>query len=65
MKAHTKLKNGARCYLLSTTKGLEPNEKADTLLGEVRATSGTNYVLYSLCDRELVAIMQDKPKSDG
>jgi len=68
MKAITKFKNGARTYLLSTTKGLKPNEKADILLGEVRATSDTNFVLYSLCEtqknRELAAIMQDKPKSE-
>jgi len=64
MKAKTQIKNGARNYLLSTTKGLKPNEKADILLGEVRATSDLNFVLYSLCagqeNRELVAIMQDK-----
>jgi len=68
MKAHTQIKNGARSYLFSTTKGLKPNEKADILLGEVRATSDTNFVLYSLCEtqenRELVAIMQDEPKSE-
>jgi len=67
MKAHTQIKNDARSYLLSNTKDLNPNEKADILLGEVRATSDTNFVLYSLCEmqenRELVAIMQDKPKS--
>jgi len=67
MKAHTQIKNGARSYLLSTCRGLKPNEKADILLGEVRATGDTNFVLYSLCEmqenRELVAIMQDKPKS--
>jgi len=68
MKANTQFKNGARSYLLSTTKSLKPNEKADTLLGEVRATGDTNFVLYSLCEmqenRELAAIMQDKPKSE-
>jgi len=68
MKAHAQIKNCARSYLLSTCRGLKPNEKADILLGEVRATSDTNFVLYSLCEmqenRELVAIMQDKPKSE-
>jgi len=68
MEAHTKIKSGARSYLFSTTKGLKPNEKADILLGEVRATSDTNFVLYSLCktqeNRELVAIVQDKPNSE-
>jgi len=68
MKGKTQIKNGARKYLLSTSKGLKPNEKADILLGEVRATSDSNFVLYSLCDgqenRELLAIMQDKPKSN-
>jgi len=67
MKARTQIKNGARSYLLSTAKGLKSNEKADILLGEVRATSDSNFVLYSLCkmqeNRELVAIMQDKAKS--
>jgi len=67
MKAHTQIKNGARSYLLSTTKSLKPNEKAGILLGEVRATSNTNFVLYCLCEmqenRELVAIMQDERKS--
>jgi len=68
MKAHRRFKNGARSYLLSTNKGLKPKEKGDILLGEVRATSDTNFVLYSLCEtqenRELAAIMQDKPKSE-
>jgi len=68
MKARTQIKNGAWSYLLFTTKGLKPNAKADILLGEVRATSDTNFVLYSLSEtqenRELVAIMQDKPKSE-
>jgi len=67
MKAHTQIKNGARSYLLTTSKCLKPSKKFDILLGEVRATSDTNFVLYSLCEmqenRELVAIMQDKPKS--
>jgi len=61
MKAKTQIRNGARSYLLSTTKGLKPNEKADILLGEVRATSDSTFVLYSLCDgkenRELVSII--------
>jgi len=48
MKARTRFKNGARSYLLSTSKGLKPNEKADIRWGEVRATSDTNFVLYSL-----------------
>jgi len=68
MKAHTQIKNGARSYLLTTSKCLKPSKKFDILLGEVRATSDTNFVLYSLCEmqenRELVAIMQDKPKSE-
>jgi len=68
MKAYRKIKKGSKCYLLSTAKRLKPNEKADIPLGEVRATSRTNFVLYSLCEtqenRELVAIMQDKSKSD-
>jgi len=68
MEAHTQIKNGARSYLFSTTKGLKPNERADILLGEVRATSDTNFVLYSLCEtqenRELVAIVRDKPNSE-
>jgi hypothetical protein len=67
MKAKTQSKNGARSYLLTTTKSLKLNEKADILLGEVRATSDSNYVLYSLClgqeNRELVAIIQDKPQA--
>jgi len=66
MKAKTQTRNGARRYLLSTTKSLKPNEKADIPLGEVRSTSDSNFVLYSLCDgqenRELVAIIQDKPR---
>jgi len=68
MKAKTQSRNGARVYLLSTTKGLKPNEKADILLGEVRATSDSNFVLYSLCtgqeNRELVAIIQHKQRSN-
>jgi len=68
VKAKTKSRNGARGYLLSTTKGLKPNEKADILLGEVRATSDSNFVLYSLCtgqeNRELVAIIQHKQRSN-
>jgi len=68
MEAHTQIKNGARSYLFSTTKGLKPNERADILLGEVRATSDTNFVLYSLCEtqenRELVAIVRDKLNSE-
>jgi len=51
---------------LSTTKGLKPNEKADIPLGEVRATSDSYFVLYSLCtgqeNRELVAIIQHKQR---
>jgi len=66
MKAKTQIRNGARSYLLSTTKGLKANKKADIPLGEVRTTSDSNFVLYSLCDgqenRELVAIIQDKPR---
>jgi len=69
MKAKTKIKNGARNYLLSTTKGLKPNEKADILLGEVRATSDSIFVLYSLCvgqeNRELLAIMPDTPETNS
>jgi len=68
MKAKTQTRNGARSYLLSTTKGLKPNEKADILLGEVRATSDSNFVLYSLCtgqeNRELLAIIQHKQRSN-
>jgi len=68
MKAHTQIKNGARSYLLSTTKDLKPNEKADILFREVRGTSDTNFLLYSLCEkqenRELVANMKDKLKSE-
>merc|ERR1719273_1706806 len=67
MKAHRRFKNGGRSYLLSTNKGLKPKEKGDILLGEVRGTTDTNFVLYSLCEtqenRELAAIMQDKPES--
>merc|ERR1719233_1428189 len=66
MKAKTQIRNGARSYLFATTKGLKPNEKADILLGEVRATSDSNFVLYSLCtgqeNRELVAIIHHKQK---
>jgi len=66
MKAKTRTRNGARSYLLSTTKGLKPNEKADIPLGEVRATSDSYFVLYSLCtgqeNRELVAIIQHKQR---
>jgi len=61
MKAKTQTRNGARRYLLSTTKVLKPNGKADILLGEVRATSDSIFVLSSLCpgqeNRELVAIV--------
>jgi len=67
MKAKKRTRNGARNYLLSTTKGLKPNEK-DILLGEVRATSNSNFVLYSLCtgleNRELLAIIQHKQRSN-
>jgi len=66
MKAKTLIRNGRRSYLLSTTKGLKVNKKADIPLGEVRSTSDSNFVLYSLCDgqenRELVAIIQDKSR---
>jgi len=44
MKAKTQKRNGARSYLLSTTKGLKRNEKADILLGEVRAPA--TQILY-------------------
>merc|ERR1719499_2159898 len=68
MKAKTQIRNGSRSFLLSTTKGLKMNEKADILLGEVRETSDSIFVLYSLCvgqeNRELVAIMQDRPSSN-
>jgi len=68
MKAKKQIRNGARSYLLSTTKSLNPDEKADILLGEVRATSDSNFVLYSLCtgqeNRELLAIIQHKQRSN-
>jgi len=68
MKAKTQIRNGSRNFLLSTTKGLKTNEKADILLGEVRATSDSIFVLYSLCvgqeNRELAAIMEDAPASN-
>merc|ERR1719499_2406076 len=68
MKAKTQIRNGSRSFLLSTTKGLKMNEKADILLGEVRETSDSIFVLYSLCvgqeNRELAAIMEDKPASN-
>jgi len=53
---------------LTTSKCLKPSKKFDILLGEVRATSDTNFVLYSLCEtqenRELVAIVRDKLNSE-
>jgi len=70
MGAKTFMKNGNLRYIISTNQDLKANLKADLILGELRSTSDTTFVLNSRRKKEksmqeLAAMVQEQDNEVG